>query len=34
MTMNLKEKKNDVRSFSDLMATGARNAGQAGGAWR
>jgi hypothetical protein len=34
MTMNLKEKKNYVRSFSDLMATGARNAGQVCGAWR
>jgi hypothetical protein len=34
MTMNLNEEKNHVRSFSDLMATGARNAGQVGGAWR
>jgi len=32
--MNLKQKKNHVRSFSDLMATGARNAGQVGVAWR
>ena len=32
--MNLKENKNRVRSFSDLMATGARNAGQVGVAWR
>lgn len=32
--MNLKAKTSHVRSFSDLMATGARNAGQVGGAWR
>jgi hypothetical protein len=32
--MNLKENKDHVRSFSDLMATGARNAGEVGGAWR
>lgn len=32
--MNLKQQKNHVRSFSDLRATGARNAGQVGGAWR
>lgn len=31
--MNLKDN-NHVRSFSDLMATGARNAGQVGVAWR
>jgi hypothetical protein len=32
--MNLKQNQNHVRSFSDLMATGARNAGQVGVAWR
>lgn len=32
--MNLKQQNNHVRRFSDLMATGARNAGQVDGAWR
>jgi hypothetical protein len=34
MTMDLKQNEHHVRSGADLLATGARSAGKAGGAWR